>query len=254
MIVANWKMNGLVARVPEFVDALTRAVPPPGERPDIAIAPPFTLLAPMGAKLKGTGILLAAQNLHPATHGAFTGEVSGPMLADLDVRYVIVGHSERRRLFSETDAVVARKVLAARESGLVPILCVGEEESERMQGRTLEVIERQLREGLSGLSKVGEGDLVVAYEPVWAIGTGRTATPAQVQEAHGHLREGLGRIAGPGTAAAILILYGGSATAETVPALVDLPDVDGGLVGGASLDPASLALLVGLVRIARSAR
>src|SRR2546425_3579533 len=199
-VVANWKMNGTEEQAKALLDALLPLLPRGIEAPEIALAPPFTSLRTVGERLRGTGIALAAQNLHPATHGAFTGEISGPMLAAVGALYVIVGHSERRRLFGEGDELIARKAAAAAAARLVPILCVGEEESERIGGRTLEVIARQGSAGIGRLPALGGGSLVVAYEPVWAIGTGRTATPAQVSEAHEWVREALSRSAGPAAA------------------------------------------------------
>ncbi len=226
---------------------------PPAANPEIALAPPFTMLDRVGARLRGTGISLAAQDLHPATHGAFTGEISAGMLVDLGVRYVIVGHSERRRLFGESDEETSRKAAAAAGAGLVPILCVGEEESERIAGETLQVISRQLRTGLSRLGALTPERIVIAYEPVWAIGTGRTATPEQAGEVHRAVRGLLAELAGAQAAGGIRILYGGSATPDSVPAIARDPDVDGALVGGASLVAPLFDALVEIFARARPA-
>ena len=245
LIAANWKMNGTGPQASALLDELLPRIAARSQRPEVAIAPPFTLLQMVGERLRCSGVALAAQNLHPASHGAFTGEVSGAMLADLGVRYVIVGHSERRRLFGESDEDVARKVAAAAEAGLVPILCIGEEESQRLAGKAVEVLECQLKAGISRLGVVHSDRIVVAYEPVWAIGTGRTASGDQIVEAHRAIRGFLTEAAGPHAAAGIRVLYGGSATPESFPAIAAHSDVDGALVGGASLAAASFDAIVG---------
>ena len=247
LIIANWKMNGTRPQAAALVDEIVRALAAAPVGPEVTLAPPFTLLSLVAGLAEGSGITLAAQNLHPATHGAFTGEVSGPMLAELGVRYVIVGHSERRRLCRETDEEIGRKAAAACSAGLIPVLCVGEEESERMSGRTFEVIERQLTAGIARLPAVTGASLVIAYEPVWAIGTGRTASAEQAEEAHRALRESLARLAGDGQARAIRIIYGGSATPDTVSRIFLPPDVDGALVGGASLNAVAFASIIAAV-------
>jgi triosephosphate isomerase len=246
LVVANWKMNlsenWAVALLDELVPRIDRRWPV-----ETAVAPAFPCLRAVAARLAGTPIVLAAQNVHWEDKGAFTGEVSPRMLAEMGVRFVIVGHSERRTLFGETDERIHKKVAAVRRHGMVPILCVGEQEKERDEGLTLNVVERQLRLGLAGLDVRDGSEIVVAYEPVWAIGTGRYASPAQVQEVHRMIREQLGTMFQPGPAERIRILYGGSATAESVPALVRLPEVDGGLVGGASLKADEFSLILAIV-------
>jgi triosephosphate isomerase (TIM) len=244
LVCANWKMNGTEEEAGALVAALLPRLRPLLHRVEVALAPPFTSLKSVGEAIRGSGIALASQNVHSAPKGAFTGEISTAMLVSLGVRYAIVGHSERRRIFGETSEDAGRKVVAAAAAGLIPILCVGEEESERLLGRTMDVIEAQLTAGIAGLERVTAEGLVVAYEPVWAIGTGRTATPGQAVEAHQTIREILARRAGKEEAGRIRILYGGSATAETMPGLAVSPGIDGGLVGGASLVADSFASIV----------
>jgi triosephosphate isomerase len=239
-IAANWKMNKTVAEAAEFVDALLPRIA--ATRCDVVLCSPFTALSEVVERRRGTAVRVAAQNMHEEGAGAFTGEVSAPMLAELDVEAVILGHSERRQHFGETDAALARKVPAALAADLEPILCVGESEAARDGGETEEVLERQLQEDLS---KVESGDLarvVIAYEPIWAIGTGRTATPDQAQEACAFIRDVL-RMRGA-AADAVRILYGGSMKPANAAELLSKPDVDGGLIGGASLDPADFAAIV----------
>ena len=244
LIVGNWKMNGTEPEASSLADALILLVPADDRGVDVALAPPFTSLRTVGDRIRGTRLDLAAQNLHRATHGAFTGEISAPMLAALGVRYAIVGHSERRRLFGESNEEVAHKAVAARTAGLVPILCVGEEETQRMEGKTLPVIEAQMKAAFAALKNVDGDGLVIAYEPVWAIGTGRTASPGQIEEVHGAIRGFLAAAAGPGPAAQVRILYGGSVTGDNAQTLLRSADVDGALVGGASLVAESFARIV----------
>jgi triosephosphate isomerase len=221
--------------VPEAV-ALARAVAEDGAaEAEVAVAPPFTALAAVGEALRGSAVALAAQNMHWEKEGAFTGEVSPVMLRDLGCRYAIVGHSERRQLFGETDDGVARKCVGAFDHGLVPIACVGETLAERDSGRTMEVVERQVERALRELTPDRAAALVVAYEPVWAIGTGRNATPEQAQDVHRAIRRLVSRSHGEAPAAALRILYGGSVKPENIGPLMAQPDVDGALVGGASL-------------------
>jgi triosephosphate isomerase len=209
---------------------------------EVVVCPPFTALPAVLEAARDSRIRVGAQDCHWEKEGAFTGEVSVPMLADLGCSHVIVGHSERRQLFGETDATVDRKIDAVLAHGLTCIGCLGETLEERERGETLAVLERQLRGGFA--RHLGSARLVIAYEPVWAIGTGKTATPAQAQEAHGFLRQRVGSMAGPEVAAGIRILYGGSVKPENIGALMAQPDVDGGLVGGASLDPTAFARIV----------
>ena len=233
VVVGNWKLNGSHDSNEALLKALLREIP--RDNPvACAVCVPSPYLAQARALLEGSGIAWGAQDLSRHDHGAYTGEVSGAMLVDLGCRYVIVGHSERRTLFGETDAIAAAKYVAARKAGLTPIYCVGETLEEREGGRMQAVLARQVDAllGRGGATQLDGG--VVAYEPVWAIGTGRTATSAQAQEAHAFIR---GRIAAKDAAVAgkLPILYGGSVKAGNAAELFAMPDVDGGLVGGASL-------------------
>jgi triosephosphate isomerase len=243
LVVANWKMNGTVAEA----RALAQAVRDGLKRPrgvEVALCPPFTLLAAVAEILSGSPIALGAQNCHWEASGAFTGEVSPAMLAEVGCRLVIVGHSERRQLFAESDAQINQKVKAALAHGLTPILCVGETDAERREGLTFHVVEGQLRAGLSGFSPKDVGRAVIAYEPVWAIGTGVNATPGQAAEVHGYLRGLLSELASKEIAQTVRILYGGSVKPENAGALIQEPEIDGGLIGGASLQAQSFITIV----------
>ncbi len=235
IVAANWKMHKTVAEAVAFVEAF---LPGAGELDgvDIVLAPPFVALDRVAQALAGSRVQLAAQNVHPEPKGAFTGEVAPAMLADLGCAYTIVGHSERRRLFGEIDEFVARKAEALLRHQIRPIVCVGESLEEREAGRTLDVLETQLHGSLARVPPDRAADVVIAYEPVWAIGTGRTATPEQAQEAHAFVRERLAKQMGE-AGRGIRIQYGGSVTPDNVYELMAQPDVDGALVGGASLDP-----------------
>ncbi|OGQ83544.1 MAG: triose-phosphate isomerase [Deltaproteobacteria bacterium RIFCSPLOWO2_12_FULL_60_19] len=242
LVVGNWKMHGTRSEAVKLATGVLEA----SRRNlsvEVVLAPPFTALAAVSAALRCGAVRLAAQNLHWETEGAFTGEISVSMLRDLDCRYVIVGHSERRRLFGESDAIVAKKVGAALSAGLRPILCVGETLGERRRGRTNGVIARQLRVALKGLSKSAIEKLTFAYEPVWAIGTGKNATPEQIAAVHRFVRELLRRRAGL-SARACRILYGGSVRPDNAAELAAQPEVDGVLVGGASLKVGAFASIV----------
>jgi triosephosphate isomerase len=239
-LAANWKMNKTVAEAAEFVDALLPRIA--ATQSDVVICPPFTALHEVVERRRGTAVRVAAQNMHEEEWGAFTGEVSAPMLVEIDVDAVILGHSERRQLFGETDEALAHKVPAALAAGLEPILCVGESEAARDGGETEQVLERQLQADLAQVEAVDLERVVVAYEPIWAIGTGRTATPEQAQEACAFIRDVL-RLRGA-AADEVRILYGGSMKPANAAELLSKPDVDGGLVGGASLDPADFAAIV----------
>ena len=206
---------------------------------EVALCPPFTALEAVGRAIEGTDLKLGAQNLHAETHGAYTGEIAGAMLKALGCTYVIVGHSERRHGMGETDEVVAKKLRAAQRDGLVPIVCVGETLAEREQDRTADVLVRQIHGAYEGLGREATMKTVIAYEPVWAIGTGKVATPEQARDAHRILRATLDRVAGGGAGGALRILYGGSVNAGNAPAIFAEEDVDGALVGGASLEAAS---------------
>ncbi len=244
IVAANWKMNMTVAETENFLSDFRLEVENLSGV-DIVIAPPFTALAKMSELLGGSQkIRLSAQNMHYEMSGAFTGEISPPMLRELFVRYVIVGHSERRQIFGETDAVINRKVITAHAAELKPILCVGETLEERDAGKEKDVLETQLRGALADVSAEQFLDMVVAYEPVWAIGTGRNATPAQAQDAHAHVRQVLAELSDHATADKIRIQYGGSVKPANAAELLGQPDIDGALVGGASLDPRSFAEIV----------
>ena len=239
-IAANWKMHKTVAEAAEFVDALLPRIA--ATQCDVVVCPPFTALAEVVERRRGTAVRVAAQNMHEEEVGAFTGEVSAAMLAELDVEAVVLGHSERRQHFNETDEALARKVPAALAAGLEPILCVGESEAARDGGETEEVLERQLQADLAGLEAGQLAQVVIAYEPIWAIGTGRTATPEQAQEACAYIRDVV-RMRGA-AADQLRVLYGGSVKPDNAAELLSKPDVDGALVGGASLDPAGFAAIV----------
>jgi len=239
-IAANWKMHKTVAEAAGFLDALLPQIA--ASRSDVVICPPFLALGALVEHSRGSAVRVGAQNMHEEHSGAFTGEVSAPMLTELGVEAVLLGHSERRRYFCETDEKLARKVPAALAAGLEPILCVGEVEAERDAGLTESVLERQLRADLSALDSHGLERLVIAYEPIWAIGTGRTASPEQAQEAISFIRGTLAGLGGPPER--VRILYGGSLKPANAAALLAQPDLDGALVGGASLDPGEFAAIV----------
>ena len=238
-IAANWKMNKTLAETREFLRSFVPAVQTVTDV-DIVVAPPFTALSAAGEETKGSNIQLAAQDIFWEEKGAYTGEISPVMLQDAGCKHVIVGHSERRQYFSEEDAVVNKKIKAAKKAGLGVIFCVGESLEEREAGKTFDVIKREVE---MGLAEVDSGDLVVAYEPIWAIGTGRTATTEQAQEIHAYIRKILGNLYG-NKAEGIRILYGGSVTPDNVDSLMACKDVNGALVGGASLKPESFAKIV----------
>lgn len=235
LIAGNWKMNGSREEGRNLVSELARLrekAEGTGPACDLLVCPPFVFLDPLAALVLEAGFALGGQDCHPAEAGAHTGDISASMLADLGCSYVIVGHSERRQNHGEEDALVQAKATAALAAGLTPIICVGETREERDSGRALAVIEEQLR---ASLPAGGGSRVVVAYEPVWAIGTGLTATPADVAEVHGRLRGTLGELGGSEAAAATRILYGGSVKPDNAAELLALEDVDGALVGGASL-------------------
>lgn len=239
-VCGNWKMHRTVAEAAALALEVRAGV---GDLPvQVAIAPPFTALQAVRQVLAGGPIELSAQNVHWEAQGAFTGEISAPMLAEVGCRHVIVGHSERRQLFGETDESVRKKVGAVLAAGLLPIVCVGETLAEREAGQTLAVVGRQVRAGLAGL-KAATAAVTVAYEPVWAIGTGKTATAGQAQEVHAAIRAILRELAG-GLADAIRIQYGGSVKPENAAEIMSQPDVDGALVGGASLKAADFVAIV----------
>jgi triosephosphate isomerase len=243
-VCGNWKMFKTTGEARELVRALAPLVADAAGKVQVAVAPPFTALSAVSEALRGTPIELAAQNAHWEAQGAFTGEVSLAMLADVGVKHVILGHSERRQLFGETDAGVQKKAAATLKAGLLPIVCVGETLQEREAGKTLEVVSRQVRGALEGLAPADVARLTVAYEPVWAIGTGKTATTAQAQEVHAAIRKLLASMAGAPIADHVRIQYGGSVKPDNAAELMAQPDVDGALVGGASLKAPDFSQIV----------
>ena len=241
-MAANWKMHKTVAEAEAFVQALLPRVSTV-DGVDVAICAPFTALAALVDSTRGSRVRVYAQNMHQQPQGAFTGEISAAMLVELDVHGVLLGHSERREYFAETDRALAEKMAAALDAGLEVILCVGETEEERERGETERKLRHQVQEGLERVPDARLGDIVLAYEPIWAIGTGQVATPAQAQEAIGFIRALVGD-RDVERAQRTRILYGGSVKPENAAELLALPDVDGALVGGASLDVDSFAALV----------
>jgi triosephosphate isomerase (TIM) len=245
-IAGNWKMNKTIAEAESFIQALLPRVGAIGDV-EIVVCPPFTALQAMVDSTRGSRVQVFAQTMHEADCGAFTGEVSAPMLTEIDVHGVILGHSERREYDNETDRALQQKVPKALEAGLTPILCVGETEEERERGDTERKLRHQVQEGLEKVATDRLPEVVIAYEPIWAIGTGLTATPEQAQEAIAFVRalvEDRDRAAGQ----AVRILYGGSVKPDNAAELLALPDVDGALAGGASLDADSFAAIVAAAR------
>jgi len=234
LIAGNWKMFKTVQETVVFVKELRSAVRDV-TGVDVVVAPPFTAVHAAAEAARNTNIDVAAQDLYWEKEGAFTGEISAAMIKESGADYVIIGHSERRRLFSETDATVNRKIFAAIAAELTPIVCVGETLEEREREETLTVLDRQIKDGFDRLTSDQVADLVIAYEPVWAIGTGRTATAAQAQDAHAHIRQRLRQWFGADAAERCRVLYGGSVKPDNIRELIAEPDVDGALVGGASL-------------------
>ena len=233
-IGGNWKMYKTIGEALTLVQSLKDGMPH-SEAVEVVIAPPFTALPAVGPALRGTSIQLAAQNLHWADQGAYTGEISPGMLREVGCRYVLIGHSERRHWFKETDAVINQKMQAGLRAGLQPVFCIGETLEEREADRVEAVLSRQIREGLQGFSAEQAASGVIAYEPVWAIGTGKTATPEMAQAVHSFIRGLLADLFDKRVASDKRIVYGGSVTPETTRALLAQADIDGGLVGGASL-------------------
>ena len=246
LIAGNWKMNKTIPESLELIHALLKKLDSscPAE---VVLIPPFTSLFSAAEALRGSGIELGAQNLSHLSEGAVTGEVSGPMLVSVGCRYVLAGHSERRNLFQEDDTVINQKLKTALSEGLHPILCVGESWKEREAGKTKDVIGSQLKKGFDGLNPLEMRKMTIAYEPVWAIGTGKTAQPEQVQETHEAIRSELSSQYAPETAKAIRIIYGGSVTPDNSSSLMAQPDVDGALVGGASLDADSFYAIISAI-------
>jgi len=242
-MAANWKMYKTPRETEEFLRVFLPQIPS-GLACDIVICPPFVDLPAAAALLSGSPVGLGAQNLNENAEGAYTGEISGAMLAAAGCRFVVIGHSERRQLFGETDDRVNKKIQAALKNGLTPIVCVGETLSERESNQTIKVVERQVKGALENLPSAEVSRLILAYEPIWAIGTGKTATPAQAQEVHLAIRDILKDQYGSLISLGVRILYGGSIKPENISELMQCEDIDGGLVGGASLKPESFLSIV----------
>jgi triosephosphate isomerase (TIM) len=242
LIAGNWKMYKTTAEAVALVEEIKKGAA--GAPSDVLVAPPYTSLVAAVGAAKGSPVAVAAQNMHYEKEGAFTGEVSAVMLKDVGVTHVVLGHSERRQYFAETDEGVAKKTKVALDNGITPVSCVGETLSEREAGRTMDVVKRQVDAILNALTAEEARRIVIAYEPVWAIGTGKVATPEQAQEVHAFIRLRIGGVHGKATADVLRILYGGSVKPDNVRGLMALPDVDGALVGGASLKADSFLKLV----------
>ncbi len=242
LVIGNWKMHGTVAEAKVLAGAIREGLKRP--RVQVVLCPPFTALAAVGELLAGSPILLGAQTCHHEASGAHTGETAPPMLVELGCRYVLLGHSERRKEIGESDELLNKKVRGALAHGLTPVLCVGETAEERRQGLTFTTVEGQLRAGLAGLTGDQITKAALAYEPVWAIGTGVNATAGQAAEVHGYLRGLVAELATKEIAQAVRILYGGSVKAENVEGLVAEPEIDGALVGGASLNAPGFITIV----------
>jgi triosephosphate isomerase len=243
LVIGNWKMHGTVAEARVLAGAIREMLRRP-RSVQVVVCPPFTALAAVAEVLASSPIQLGAQTCHHEPAGPHTGEIAAPMLVDLGCRWVILGHSERRKEIGESDEVINLKVRAALTHGLMPVLCVGETAEERRQGFTFTTVEGQLRAGLAGVTAVELGKVVVAYEPVWAIGTGINATPSQAGEVHGYLRGLLSELASKEVAQTVRILYGGSVKGENIDGLVAEPEIDGALVGGASLNAQGFVAIV----------
>ena len=243
IIAGNWKMYKTTADAVTLVNALKTEVAGI-TKTEIVVCPPFTALSAVAGALAGANIQLGAQNVHWEKEGAFTGEIAPAMLKEFCVRYAVVGHSERRQFFGETDAGVNKRAKAALANGLRPIVCVGEMLAEREAGKMESVVTRQVRGSLAGFDKNQILETVIAYEPVWAIGTGKTASPAQAQEVHALIRRLLGELFGADVAGKVRIQYGGSVKPDNAKELLGQPDIDGALVGGASLKPGDFAAIV----------
>ena len=235
LIAGNWKMNNIPSEAKKFAKQLVDSIKDVASDVDVMIAPPFTALEGVGEIIKGSVIKLGAQNLNDNEKGAFTGEVSADMLLDLGVTYVIIGHSERRSIYKESDELINKKVLFALKKGLKPVFCVGELLAEREAGKTTDVVKKQVVEGLKSVTKDDMKNIVIAYEPVWAIGTGKVATPEQAEDVHAMIRATVKDLYDANVSDNITIQYGGSVTPESVDGLMGKPNIDGALVGGASL-------------------
>jgi triosephosphate isomerase len=242
LIAGNWKMNKTPAEAVALATEIGKGADAPAV--DVLVSPVFTALAPVAKALEGSKVFLAGQNMHSELSGAYTGEIGPPMLKDVGCTHVILGHSERRQYFGETNEGVAKKTKVALDNDLLPISCVGETLEEREGGKTMDVVGRQVDAILKAVTADEATEVVIAYEPVWAIGTGKVATPEQAQEVHAFIRKRIGEVHGPAVADGLRILYGGSVKPDNVKGLMALPDVDGALVGGASLKADSFLKLV----------
>jgi triosephosphate isomerase len=242
-IAGNWKLNKTPSEGRELAEGVRKAIEG-FSKAQVALCPPFVTLAAVAEAIKGSGIELGGQNLYWENSGAFTGEISAPMLVAVGCQHVIIGHSERRQFFGETDATVNKRTKAALAGKLKPIVCVGEMLAEREAGVTNKVVDTQVKGAFAGFTAVEMADVTIAYEPVWAIGTGKTATPAQAQEVHAFIRGLLKDLFGAGVADATRIQYGGSVKADNAKELLGQPDIDGALVGGASLKAADFAAII----------
>jgi len=243
LIAGNWKMHTTIAEARQLAGAVVAAAGGMSDR-DIMVAPPATALAAVAEVVAGSNVLLAAQNVHWQEQGAYTGEISPAMLKDIGAFMAIIGHSERRHIFKESDELINKRVLGALEYGITPVFCIGETLAEREAEQTLTVLEQQLRVGLAGVSLVDPVQLVIAYEPVWAIGTGKTATEEQAQEVHVFVRDTVGALFEKNIAHGIRILYGGSVKPDNIDVLMQQADIDGVLVGGAALQAESFARII----------
>ena len=243
LIAGNWKMNTTIAEAEHLAQDVVRAAASAQDR-EVMIAPPFTALSSVSDILHDSNVILASQNICWAEKGAFTGEISPVMLKDVGCRMAIIGHSERRHIFGETNALINQRISGAMEHGLIPVFCIGELLDEREAGNTMKVLEKQVREGLTDISFTDSSAMVLAYEPVWAIGTGKTATVDQAQEVHAFLRELLSNMYEKNIASQTRILYGGSVNPENVDGLMAQTDIDGALVGGAALDAESFSRII----------
>ncbi len=241
LLAGNWKMYKNLSDARALAHSLRGKLDGLTDR-EVLVCPPFTALTAVAQELQGSSLQWGGQNAHWEREGAFTGEIAAVLLADTGCRYAIVGHSERRQLFGETDALINKRMHGILGAGLTPIVCIGETLAEREASKTFSVLERQIKESLAGLN--ASSPVVIAYEPVWAIGTGKTATPAQAQEAHAYVRKQYGSLYGDSAGQAVRILYGGSVKPDNAKTLMEQPDIDGALVGGASLDAESFSKIV----------
>ena len=244
IIAGNWKMNKTAAEAKALCEALKESLAPLAGKVEVAVCPTFTSLATAVEVLKGSNVKVGAQNIHWAENGAFTGEISGAMLKEIGVEYVIIGHSERRQYFGETDETVNKRMQAALANGLKPILCIGETLEEREGNKTEAVLEQQIKGAFADICECKMDQITIAYEPVWAIGTGKTATPEMAEETHAFIRKTIAALYNQEIADAMVIQYGGSMKPENAQALVAQADIDGGLIGGAALKADSFTALV----------